>query len=101
MKLQQFIRAALVAASLCVTAQAQSARAATTIVTNVNDSGAGSLRQAILTANGTVNVPDVINFNIPGTGPFTITPVTPLPMLSDPVVIDGYTEPGASANTLT
>jgi len=39
---------------------------ATLIVTNTSDSGAGSLRQALLSANSTVNVPDVINFNIAG-----------------------------------
>ena len=30
----------------------------------------------------------------------TITPVTQLPFITDPVVIDGETQPGASANTL-
>src|SRR6516164_6249446 len=79
----------------------QVARCATYVVTNTSDSGAGSLRQAILSANSSVNVPDVINFNIPGTGPFTITPLTALPTATDPVVIDGYTQPGASPNTLT
>src|SRR5262245_24303465 len=71
-------------------------RAATLLVTNVNDSGAGSLRQAILTANGTLNIPDIINFNISGAGPHTITLLTPLPAITDPVVIDGYTQSGAS-----
>jgi hypothetical protein len=46
---------------------------ATFTVTNVLDSGAGSLRQAILSANLTANVPDGIHFNIPGTGPHTIS----------------------------
>jgi hypothetical protein len=79
----------------------QVARGATYVVTNTSDSGAGSLRQAILSANSSVNVPDVISFNISGTGPFTITPATPLPTVTDPVVIDGYTQPGSSPNTLT
>ena len=74
--------------------------AATFAVTNVNDSGAGSLRQAILSANASANVLDTITFNIGGVGPFTITPLTDLPTVIDPVVIDGYTQPGASANTL-
>jgi T5SS/PEP-CTERM-associated repeat protein len=78
-----------------------SGRCATISVTNTNDTGAGSLRQAILTANGTTNVPDVINFNITGTGPFTITPATPLPPVTDPLTIDGYTQSGSSSNTLT
>jgi hypothetical protein len=76
---------------------------ATITVTSTNDSGAGSLRQAILSANATANVPDVINFGIvgvSGTGPYTISPVTPLPVVADPVIIDGYSQFGASTNTL-
>src|SRR5919199_1372185 len=33
-------------------------------------------------------------------GFLTITPASALPTVTDPVVIDGYTQPGASANTL-
>ena len=71
-------------------------------VTNTNDAGAGSLRQAVLDANGTPNSggPDTIAFNIPGTGVHTIRPASDLPQITDPVVIDGYTQPGASPNTL-
>src|SRR5262249_35488766 len=48
----------------------------TFLVTNTNDSGAGSLRQAILDANATPNVggPDLISFNIPGAGVAVIGP---------------------------
>ena len=63
------------------------------VVTNTNDSGAGSLRQAILNANSTAGV-DNITFNIPGAGPHTITPATALPTVSDPVLIDATTQPG-------
>lgn len=44
---------------------------------------------------------DVISFNIPGPGPFVITPSSPLPSLTDlaGTVLDGYSQPGASANT--
>ena len=73
--------------------------AATFTVTNTNDSGAGSLRQAILDANGNAGL-DTIAFNIPGSGVHTIAPASDLPQISDPVVIDGYTQPGASQNTL-
>jgi len=73
--------------------------AATFTVTNTNDSGAGSLRQAILDANATAGA-DTIAFNIPGAGVHTIVPTTPLPLVTDPVLIDGYTQPGSSANTL-
>ncbi len=71
-------------------------------VTNTNDSGPGSLRQAILGANlASTSPPDTINFDIPGTGPFTIAPLTPLPTLTHATIIDGYSQPGASPNTLT
>jgi hypothetical protein len=42
--------------------------AASFTVTNINDSGSGSLRQAILDANATSGA-DTIDFNIPGVGP--------------------------------
>ncbi|MGD0205284.1 MAG: LamG-like jellyroll fold domain-containing protein [Dehalococcoidia bacterium] len=42
---------------------------------------------------------DTIEFNIPGTGPHTIQPASALPDITDPVTIDGYTQPGASPNT--
>ncbi len=32
-------------------------------------------------------------------GPHTIQPISTLPTITDPVVIDGYTQPGASPNT--
>lgn len=63
--------------------------------------GAGNctLRAAIEEANGSVGA-DTINFNIAGTGVKTILPASPLPDINEAVVIDGYTQPGASANTL-
>src|SRR5262245_34428268 len=69
-------------------------------VVNVNDSGAGSLRQAIVDANNAAGA-DTIQFNIPGAGVHTITPASgsQLPFITDPVTIDGYTQPGSSANT--
>ncbi len=75
---------------------------ATFTVTNINDSGPGSFRQAILDANAHPNiapsVPDLINFAIPGQGQQTITLLSPLPNITDPVNIDGYTQPGSSLN---
>jgi PKD repeat protein len=68
-------------------------------VTNINDSGAGSLRQAILCANTNAGF-DTITFNIPGAGVKTITPATPLPTITDRVIIDGYSQPGAMTNSL-
>jgi hypothetical protein len=58
-------------------------------VLNVNDSGPGSLRQAIINANNVAGL-DKIYFNIPGAGPHVIFPLTDLPALSDPAEVSGY-----------
>jgi hypothetical protein len=68
------------------------------VVTNTNNEGSGSLRQAILGANARVGK-DSITFNIPGAGPHTIRPSSPLPFLTDTLVIDGYSQPGSAVNT--
>ena len=57
-----------------------------------------SLREAINAANANAGT-DTIAFNISGAGPHTIQPASALPTITDPVIIDGYTQPGASANT--
>jgi Ca2+-binding RTX toxin-like protein len=67
------------------------------MVTNTNDSGDGSLRQAILDSNATGGV-DAIHFNIPGAGVQTIALLSPLPVITDSVIIGGYTQPGAGPN---
>jgi hypothetical protein len=72
--------------------------AATFTVTNTADAGAGSLRQAILDANAAGGA-DTISFNIVGSGVHTIVPATALPTITGPTTIDGYTQPGAVANT--
>ena len=64
-------------------------------VTNTSDAGSGSLREAILQANATPGA-DKIQFSV-GVGPQTITPLTQLPALTDPVVIDATTQPGFTA----
>ena len=77
---------------LSVCATYQQALAATFTVTNVNDSGPGSLRQAILDANSNDGT-DLINFHI-GTGVRTISPLSFLPSIVGRVTIDGTTQPG-------
>jgi hypothetical protein len=67
------------------------------IVTTTADSGPGSLRNAIDAANQQPG-PDLITFAIPGAGPHRIALVSPLPPVSDPVVIDGTTQPGYTAS---
>src|SRR4051794_1723796 len=74
--------------------------AATFTVTNANDSGLGSLRQAILNANAAGGA-NVIQFNLSGSGIRTIAPLTQLPDITNSVTIDGYSQPGSSPNTLT
>ncbi|MEZ2243773.1 MAG: DUF4347 domain-containing protein, partial [Microcoleus sp.] len=66
---------------------------ATYSVTNTNDSGTGSLRSAIDQANSNPGL-DTINFNIPGTGPYTITLNQALPVITSPVIINGKSQPG-------
>ncbi len=72
-------------------------------VTNTADSGPGSLRQAITDANagGSCAPSATITFNIAAAGPQTISPGSPLPTVACQTTIDGYTQPGASANTLS
>ncbi|MCX8091079.1 MAG: hypothetical protein N3I86_09150 [Verrucomicrobiae bacterium] len=72
--------------------------AATFTVTTTNDSGPGSLREAILQANANAGQ-DTIAFDLPGAGVRVIRPLSPLPQITDSVVLDGYTQTGASVNT--
>lgn len=84
---------ALVAASLW--GRPGTSAAATFTVLNVNDSGAGSLRQAILDANSAAG-PDTIIFQATALG--TISLATPLPVVNDGLEILG---PGAAALTVS
>ena len=70
-----------------------------TVVTNTNDSGAGSLRQAILNANSVIGL-DTIRFQISGTGTQTIALQSALPNISDSVIIDGRTQTGYAGTPL-
>jgi hypothetical protein len=73
-------------------------------VATTNDSGSGSLRQAILDANAdasaTVTTPHQIRFNIGGGGAWTITCVSELPPIARPTQILGNTQPGFSGDPL-
>jgi len=90
------------------------AEAAIITVTDTGDTiavdGLVTLREAITSANKNADVngdvvavgaygTDTINFNIAGTGVHTIAPFPALPTITDPVIIDGYTQPGSTANT--
>ena len=91
---------------LFILAFAAGAAAATFVVDNTVDPGDGfcnspgcTLHEAIDAANANPGA-DIINFNIVGAGVHTITPANDLPAIFEAVTIDGYTQPGASENTL-
>ncbi|HEY9285660.1 MAG TPA: Calx-beta domain-containing protein, partial [Pyrinomonadaceae bacterium] len=65
----------------------------TLVVTNTNDGGAGSLRQAILDANAQAGA-QTVTFQIAGAGVRSIALLSPLPAITEAVQIDGSTQPG-------
>ena len=94
-------------AALALLCAAAPLAAATFTVTNTGDSGAGSLRQAILDANANGGA-DLIHFAIPGSDPgcdgsgvCTIAPTSGLHSIDEAVTIDGYTQSGAVTNSAT
>ncbi|MEZ4670967.1 MAG: CSLREA domain-containing protein [Anaerolineae bacterium] len=56
-----------------------------------------SLREAINAANSAAGS-DLIQFNIPGGGPYTIRPTTALPDITTTMIIDGSTQPVISGS---
>ena len=72
------------------------------VVTNANDSGAGSLRAALTTANGNGNPADTdtitFDINADAPGDVVIEPLTPL-TITQRVTINGYSQGDAQANT--
>jgi hypothetical protein len=87
-------------ASILALGGAASAQAATFTVNDTGNSGPGTLRSAINAANNTAAA-DVIRFGFGGTAVRTITPTTPLPTLTEPVKINGYSQNGAAEATDT
>jgi hypothetical protein len=65
------------------------------LVTSTADAGPGSLRQAIIDADHAVG-PDTIRFDLPGAGPHVIQPLSPLPIIANPLTLDGSSQPGTS-----
>jgi titin len=77
----------------------------TFMVTTAKDNGdnvhptAGSLRAATLAANANNGFTNTIDFKIPGNFGGFIQPPTPLPPITNPVVINGYSQTASSPNT--
>ena len=83
-------------------ARTASAPSTFTVTNTLDDGSQGSLRWAINEVNGDSGpFPDTIDFDIAGTGPFTIQPTSQLPTIENPVIIDGYSQPGSGTNTLS
>lgn len=66
-------------------------------VINTNDSGTGSFRWTLDNSN---NLNEDILFDIPGGGPWTISPVTNLPAITERYQIDATTQPGWTETNL-
>jgi len=93
------IAAGVCAAGLAMGAAARNASAASIFtVTNTDDAGPGSFRQAILDANAAPGA-DGIQFNILGAGAHTIFVLNALPAIIESVLIDGYSQPGSAWNS--
>jgi Bacterial Ig-like domain (group 3) len=71
------------------------AHAAPFTVANTNNTGVGSLRQAIIDSNTASPGPNTIDFTAAG----TVNVASALPAISVPVTINGYSAPLASVNT--
>jgi CSLREA domain-containing protein len=67
-------------------------------VVDPND-GVGSLREAIIFANSNAGI-DTISFDIPGGGVQRIAVTSELPAITETLVVDGFTQPGAAPNRL-
>ena len=81
-------------ALLAIVVHVAPAAANTYTVSNTDDSGPGSLRQAILDANGHAGADTI--WLIIGSGAKTITPLTALPDINGAVLLDGWVQPGFS-----
>jgi hypothetical protein len=76
-------------AAFLSTLRTQASPASVFIVTNSNDIGAGSLRQAIIDANNSAG-PDTIEFSLPANSTIVLGG-SQLPTITDKLTIDGST----------
>ncbi len=99
-KITKLFRNTLTTATLILTLSAINAMAATFTVTNTNDSGAGSLRQAVLDANAAATA-DTIVFDASFNTPRTITLATEIRISPNGQTADTLTIIGPGTNLLT
>ena len=96
--MQVFARIALLIFLLSLIAEAMAAPILQSQeVTNIDDSGVGSLRAAINGANSNLPNPTEITFELPGDPPFVIQPQSPLPNIFATVFIRGDSQAKVSA----
>jgi len=69
------------------------------VTTTPYGTGAGTLRTAIAGANANPGL-DTITFSIPGSGQQNLPITSSLPAITDPVIIDGTTQPGYAGTPL-
>ena len=69
------------------------------VVMNTSDSGMDSLRAAIMGSNADAGS-NTISFNIGNGGAQTITLLSALPAITNPVIVDGTTQPGYTGERL-
>ncbi|MDX2246977.1 MAG: gliding motility-associated C-terminal domain-containing protein [Bacteroidia bacterium] len=65
-----------------------------TVINTVSGTQPGSLQWALDSAEQTDSKVKLISFNIPGTGPFVISPQLPLTISANRVTLDATTQPG-------
>ncbi len=69
-------------------------------MSNTDDSGPGSFRQAIIESNADLGHTNQIAFDIGSGGLALILPATPLPAITNSVFIDGWSQPGFNGTPL-
>jgi hypothetical protein len=109
-RMKLFTKSLLLSLALALCGRGALQATTTFTVTNTLANGSGSLIDAITNANNTPGL-DTIAFNIPSSdagchnvaGVGTVCTIQPgnMPAITDPVTIDGYTQPGSSQNTLS
>lgn len=86
------------AIALALAFSSGAAPAATFVVSTTDDSGSGSLRQAILDANAAGGA-NTITFALGSAAPYSIVLSSQLPGIAGSLLVDGYSQDGSAPNT--